>query len=299
MQIIKDLKKITDLSLALGFFDGVHKGHQAVIKNAVNFAKDNGLMSAVVTFSNHPHCYFYDVAPKYILTSDERAKHIAELGVDYLIELDFESISGLTAEDYLKDVLVKYFMPRAITTGWNHYFGYKKSGNVKFLADNSKKFNYEYFEISPQKEASVNISSTAIRNYLAKGEIAKANSMLGYKFLISGEVVKGKQLGRTIGFPTANLIYPPELIELPFGAYAVNVKFSDRLFKGVTNFGIRPTVSDTKLTTLETFIIDFDQDIYEKTIEVEFIKMIRPEKKFPSLDALKTQISLDIQTSLK
>lgn len=299
MQIIKDLKKITDLSLALGFFDGVHKGHQAVIKNAVNFAKDNGLMSAVVTFSNHPHCYFYDVAPKYILTSDERAKHIAELGVDYLIELDFESISGLTAEDYLKDILVKYFMPRAITTGWNHYFGYKKSGNVKFLADNSKKFNYEYFEISPQKEASVNISSTAIRNYLAKGEIAKANSMLGYKFSISGKVVKGKQLGRTIGFPTANLIYPPELIELPFGAYAVNVKFSDRLFKGVTNFGIRPTVSDTKLTTLETFIIDFDQDIYEKTIEVEFIKMLRPEKKFPSLDALKTQISLDIQTSLK
>lgn len=299
MQIIKDLKKITDLSLALGFFDGVHKGHQAVIKNAVNFAKDNGLMSAVVTFSNHPHCYFYDVAPKYILTSDERAKHIAELGVDYLIELDFESISGLTAEDYLKDVLVKYFMPRAITTGWNHYFGYKKSGNVKFLADNSKKFNYEYFEISPQKEASVNISSTAIRNYLAKGEIAKASSMLGYKFSISGEVVKGKQLGRTIGFPTANLIYPPELIELPFGAYAVNVKFSDRLFKGVTNFGIRPTVSDTKLTTLETFIIDFDQDIYEKTIEVEFIKMIRPEKKFPSLDALKAQISLDIQASLK
>ena len=299
MQIIKDLKKITDLSLALGFFDGVHKGHQAVIKNAVNFAKDNGLMSAVVTFSNHPHCYFYDVAPKYILTSDERAKHIAELGVDYLIELDFESISGLTAEDYLKDVLVKYFMPRAITTGWNHYFGYKKSGNVKFLADNSKKFNYEYFEISPQKEASVNISSTAIRNYLAKGEIAKANSMLGYKFSISGKVVKGKQLGRTIGFPTANIIYPSELIELPFGAYAVNVKFSDRLFKGVTNFGIRPTVSDTKLTTLETFIIDFDQDIYEKTIEVEFIKMIRPEKKFPSLDALRTQISLDIQTSLK
>lgn len=299
MQIIKDLKKITDLSLALGFFDGVHKGHQAVIKNAVNFAKDNGLMSAVVTFSNHPHCYFYDVAPKYILTSDERAKHIAELGVDYLIELDFESISGLTAEDYLKDVLVKYFMPRAITTGWNHYFGYKKSGNVKFLADNSQKFNYEYFEIPPQKEASVNISSTAIRNYLAKGEIAKANSMLGYKFSISGKVVKGKQLGRTIGFPTANIIYPSELIELPFGAYAVNVKFSDRLFKGVTNFGIRPTVSDTKLTTLETFIIDFDQDIYEKTIEVEFIKMIRPEKKFPSLDALRTQISLDIQTSLK
>ena len=299
MQIIKELKKIPDLSLALGFFDGVHKGHQAVIKNAVDFAKNNGLKSAVVTFSNHPHCYFYDVPPKYILTSVERAKHIAVLGIDYLIELDFESISGLTAEDYLKDVLVKNFMPQAITTGWNHNFGYKKSGNVKFLADNSKKFNYEYFEIPPQKDGNVTISSTVIRNYLSKGEIQKANSMLGFNFSISGKVVKGKQLGRTIGFPTANLIYPKELIELPFGAYAVEVKIEGQLFKGVTNFGIRPTVSDTKLTTLETFIIDFDQDIYEKTIEVEFIKMIRPEKKFPSLDALKNQIAADVKFSVE
>lgn len=295
MQIIKELKKLPDLSLALGFFDGVHRGHQAVIKNAVDFAQKNNFKSAVITFSDHPHCYFYGVCPKYILTRDDRAKHIANLGVDYLIELDFESISGLTAEDYLKDILVKHFLPRAITTGWNHSFGYKKSGNVKFLTDNAKKFNYEYFEIPQQKENSITISSTAIRNFLTLGEIENAASMLGYNFTINGQVIKGDQIGRTIGFPTANLIYPPELIDLPFGAYSVNVKISGEIFKGVTNFGIRPTVSDKKRTSLETHILNFHNDIYGKNIEVEFLKMIRTEKKFSSIDALKNQIQNDIQ----
>ena len=296
MQILKELTYIPDLSLALGFFDGVHKGHQAVINNAVNYAHENNLKSAVVTFLDHPHCYFYGSAPKYILTRDDRAKHLANLGVDYLIELDFGSISGLTAEDYLRDILVKHFKPRAITTGWNHNFGYKKSGNVKFLEKYSKKFDYEYFEIPPQKANTLTISSTAIREFLTNGEIEKANEMLGYNFTICGKVEKGQQIGRTIGFPTANIIYPSELIELPLGVYSVSVKFNHEIFKGITNFGVRPTVSDTKQTSLETHILDFDKDIYDKNIEVKFLKMIRPEKKFDSLEALKHQITHDIQS---
>ena len=296
MQILKELTYIPDLSLALGFFDGVHKGHQAVINNAVNYAHENNLKSAVVTFLDHPHCYFYGSAPKYILTRDDRAKHLANLGVDYLIELDFGSISGLTAEDYLRGVLVKHFKPRAITTGWNHNFGYKKSGNVKFLEKYSKKFDYEYFEIPPQKENSLIISSTAIREFLSSGNIEEANTMLGYSFTISGKVAKGQQIGRTIGFPTANLIYPQELIELPFGVYSVLVKIQDKIFKGITNFGVRPTVSNSNRTTLETHILDFAGDIYGHNIEVKFLKMIRPEKKFDSLDELKNQITLDIQS---
>ena len=296
MQILKDLTYIPDLSLALGFFDGVHRGHQAVINNAVNYAHENGLNSAVITFADHPCCYFYRVTPKYILTRDDRAKHLANLGVDYLIELDFESISGLTAEDYLRDVIVKYFKPRAITTGWNHNFGYKKSGNVKFLEKYSKKFDYEYFEIPPQKENSLIISSTAIREFLSSGNIEEANTMLGYSFTISGKVAKGQQIGRTIGFPTANLIYPQELIELPFGVYSVLVKIQDKIFKGITNFGVRPTVSNSNRTTLETHILDFAGDIYGHNIEVKYLKMIRPEKKFDSLDELKNQITLDIQS---
>ncbi|CCY63695.1 riboflavin biosynthesis protein RibF [Clostridium sp. CAG:967] len=291
MQIFSELNKNPNLSLALGYFDGVHLGHQAVIKNAVDFAHQNGNKSAVITFSDHPCCYFWGVCPKYILTRKEREEKIAELGVDYLYELDFESISGLTAEDYLKNILVKHFTPSSISTGWNHNFGYKKSGNVKFLAQHAKKFDYKYFELPPQKKDNEIISSTSIRKLLSAGKIEKANSMLGYNFLISGEVITGNRIGRTIGFKTANLLYPPELIDLPFGVYSVDTQFG----KGIANFGTRPTV-DGKGTLLEVHILDFDKDIYGQNLTVKFNKMIRTEKKFPSLDALKTQIKLDINS---
>lgn len=291
MQIFSELNKNPNLSLALGYFDGVHLGHQAVIKNAVDFAHQNGNKSAVITFSDHPCCYFWGVCPKYILTRKEREEKIAELGVDYLYEIDFESISGLTAEDYLKNILVKHFTPSSISTGWNHNFGYKKSGNVKFLAQHAKKFDYKYFELPPQKKDNEIISSTSIRKLLSAGKIEKANSMLGYNFLISGEVITGNRIGRTIGFKTANLLYPPELIDLPFGVYSVDTQFG----KGIANFGTRPTV-DGKGTLLEVHILDFDKDIYGQNLTVKFNKMIRTEKKFPSLDALKTQIKLDINS---
>lgn len=289
MQILTDLIKNSNLSLALGFFDGIHKGHQTVIQNAVDYAHKNNCKSAVITFKEHPCCFFYGKCPKYILSGKERENKIKELGVDYLYELDFESISGLTAGDYLKNVLVKYFSPCAISTGWNHNFGYKKSGNAKFLHDNSKKFGYEYFELPPQKINNEIISSSAIRKYLSSGNIEKANTMLGYKFYTSGTVIKGQQIGRTIGFKTANLIYPDELIELPHGVYSVETNFG----KGIANFGTRPTVNGDG-TLLEVHILDFDKDIYGETLSVEFKKMIRTEKKFPSLDALKKQIYNDI-----
>lgn len=290
MQIITELNKNPNLSLALGYFDGVHLGHQAVIKQAVNFAKENNTKSAVITFKDHPCCYFYGVCPKYILTRRQREEQISKLGVDYLYELDFESISGLTAEEYLKNILIKHFTPTAVSTGYNHNFGYKKSGGVKYLAQEAKKFDYEYFEMSPQKLNNEIISSTAIRNLLSKGFIEKANNMLGYKFLTTGTVIKGNQIGRTIGFKTANIIYPGELINLPFGVYSVDTEYG----KGIANFGTRPTV-DGKGVLLEVHILDFDEDIYGKNITVEFNKMIRSEKKFSSLEELKQQINKDIQ----
>ena len=291
MQVFTELTKNHDLSIALGFFDGVHLGHKAVIQSAVDFAKQNNTKSAVITFSDHPCCYFWGLCPKYILTRKEREKRIEALGVDYLYELDFESISGLTADEYLRDILVKYFTPLAISTGWNHNFGYKKSGNVKFLKENSKKYGYEYFELQPQKIEKETISSTLIRKLLANGNVIKANIMLGQKFSIEGVVVKGNKIGRTIGFKTANLVYPPELIELPYGVYSVETTYG----KGIANFGIRPTINGSN-AILEVHILDFDKDIYDKPIRVEFNKMIRTEKKFPSLDALKNQITLDIKS---
>ncbi len=294
MQILTELTKNPNLSLALGYFDGVHPGHQAVINNAVEFAKQHNTKSAVITFKDHPYCYFRGVCPKYLLTRKGREEKIEQLGVDYLYELDFESISGLLAEEYLRDVLIKYFTPSAISTGYNHNFGYKKSGNVKFLAAQAAKFGYQYFELPPQKLNNEVINSTEIRKLLSQGKIEKANKMLGYNFGITGEVIKGQQIGRTIGFRTANLIYPPELIDLPFGVYAANVRHDKKIYKGIANFGVRPTVNG-KGALLEVHLLEFDKDIYGENITVEFIKMIRKEKKFASLDELKKQITKDIE----
>ena len=297
MQIFTELNNNPDLSLALGYFDGVHLGHQKVISTAVNFAHKNGNKSAVITFKDHPCCFFKGVCPKYILTREDRLKHIEALGVDYVYILDFdEELNRFTAEEYLKKILIDNFSPVSISTGFNHYFGAEKSGGADLLKKIQSVYGYEYFEIPPVKICNEIVSSTAIRNALSEGRIQRANEMLGYKFTISGEVVKGQQLGRQIGFRTANLIYPQELIDLPFGVYLVVVSYGGKVYKGITNFGIRPTVSNTHKCSLETHILDFDKDIYGKRISVEFLNMIRPEKKFASIDELKSQILFDISS---
>lgn len=291
MQKFSELNQKQNLAIALGYFDGVHIGHRAVIKSAVDFAKKNNTKSAVITFSDHPYCYFKGVCPKYILTREEREKRIASLGIDYLYELNFEDFALLTAKEYLNNILINYFHPISISTGWNHNFGKNKSGNVNFLEEQAKNYNYKYFKIPPQKINNEIISSTKIRKLLSEGNIEKANLMLGQNFSIEGEIVKGNQIGRTIGFRTANLVYPPELIELPYGVYAVDTTYG----KGIANFGIRPTINGSH-TSLEAHILNFEKDIYGEIINVNFNKMIRTEKKFPSLDALKTQINLDIKS---
>lgn len=295
MQILHDLSENPNLSLALGYFDGVHIGHQAVIKNAVNFAKQNGGKSAVITFKDHPCCFFHGVCPKYILTREYREKFIADLGVDYLYELDFEKLAGLSAEEYLENILIKHFSPKSISTGFNHNFGHNKTGDVKFLEQESVKYNYKYFALPPQKYDGEVISSTKIRKLLSDGQIDTANKMLGRNFIIEGTVIKGRQIGRTIGFRTANILYPLELIDIPFGVYSVLVNYASQTYQGIANFGVRPTVNGHG-ALLEVHIIDFERDIYGEVLEVKFIKMLRTERKFDSLDSLKQQISRDIKS---
>lgn len=295
MQVFYQLNKNKHLALALGYFDGVHLGHQKVIKSAVDYARQNGKKSAVITFKHHPCCYFYGVCPKYILTRKQREDAISKLGIDYLYELDFnENLCQLTAKEYLENILVKYFEPVSISTGFNHNFGANKSGNAEFLQKNQEKFNYKYFEIPPQKINSDIINSTSIRKFLQQGEISNANDMLGYNFFIEGEVIEGQRLGRKLGFRTANLIYPKELVEIPFGVYEVQTSYG----KGIANFGIRPTISNTTTAICETHILNFDKNIYGETIKVEFIKMLRKEQKFNSVEELKKQISDDISKIL-
>lgn len=295
MKVFTELNFNPNLSLALGYFDGLHLGHQSVIKQAVEFAHLNNCKSAIITFKEHPVCYFRGCRPNYILTHEQRRQKIDALGVDYLYELDFLQFASLTAEDYLENVLVKKFSPLAITTGFNHNFGKNKSGNTEFLEKMSNVFGYKYFLQAAEKLEGEVISSTAIRKYLLAGNIKQANKMLGNNFPIEGTVVKGQQLGRKIGFRTANLIYPDNIVQIPYGVYATNVFYNNNCYQGITNFGIRPTVSQANKPSLETNILEFDEDIYGENISIEFLEMLRPEQKFSSLDKLITQIKFDVE----
>ena len=297
MEIVRELREIPNLALALGFFDGVHLGHQSVIGSAVSAAKYIGCGSGVVTFKEHPYCYFKGESPKYILTHSDKYKYFEELGVDYVIELDFGSVCHMSPIDYLENVLVKYFSPKAISTGFNHHFGMDRSGNVLFLSECQDRFGYAYVATPPESVFGDVISSTLIRKYIKNGVVDMAASMLGRKFAVSGKVIKGRELGRTIGYPTANIVYPLDIVEPPYGVYDVDVELEDgSVYRGLANFGVAPTVSDGSSPTLETYLLKFNGDLYDKDIKIYFNRMIRPEIKFNSLGELKTQIDFDIQS---
>ncbi len=295
MEILNKLKSNENLAIALGFFDGVHLGHKAVINAAVDYAKKNNIKSAVVTFRQSPYVALNNVKPNYIITLEEKIKAIKKLGVDYLYLSDFtEDLAKQTASDYLKN-LVDDLHPKMIATGFNHYFGYNKSGGVDYLRLMQQEYGYEFKEINPIKLNEDVISSTAIRKALSNGDIPKANSMLGYRFYVKNEVIKGRQIGRTIGFKTANLKMPEKMINIPDGVYAVEVEVLGKKYMGIANFGSNPTVTDDSQKLLEVHIIDFNQDIYGELVKVSFLVKIRNEKKFQSLAELKAQIEKDIE----
>lgn len=296
MQIFNELNENKGLSLAFGFFDGVHIGHQAVIKSAVEHGRQCGAKSAVITFQDHPCCYFYHVKPQYIITKHDKVKMFEDLGVDYLYFLKFDDyLASMDAYDYMKEVIVKNFSPIAISTGFNHSFGAHKSGNVNFLNNSQNEFNYKYFEVPPVLYNSEIVSSTRIREDLALGNIEMVNAMLGYNYFLEETVVEGEHLGRQLGFKTANLIYPDNLVTIGKGVYKAKVEYDGQIFDGVANYGLRPTVSNDGKEILEVHILNFDKEIYGEKIKVTFLKKIRDEKKFNSLDELKVQINEDVK----
>ena len=295
MQIFHTINKQTDLSLCLGFFDGIHQGHQIVIKNTVNFAKQNGTKSALITFSEHPLCLLHGYDVKYITTEDEKLALIEKLGIDCVYILDFDrELAQKSAYDYLKDVLIEKFSPKAITTGFNHYFGMKKQGNSEFLYNHQKEFGYKYFEIPPITYNNMVVSSTIIKDCLTNGDILTANQLLNHNFSFKSVVQEGQKIGRTINFPTINLEYPINMIKIPYGVYNVNVFVDDKKYKAIANWGLKPTVNNTTTPTFEAHLLDFSQDIYGKPVKVEIIDFIRNEIKFLSVKELKKQIEKDI-----
>lgn len=278
MEILEKLESKENLAVALGFFDGIHLGHKSVISSAVCYAKTNNIKSAVVTFKHSPYNTLNNIKPNYIITLEEKIQMIQTLGVDYLYLLDFtEALASQSASDYLKK-LVNDLHSKMIVTGFNYHFGYNRYGNVDYLRLMQDKYGYEFKMINPVKLNNDLISSSEIRKALLKGDICKVNSMLGYKFYVKNRVIRGRKIGSIIGFKTANLKIPDEIINLPYGVYAVEINVIGEKHIGIANFGVRPTVADNNEKFLEVHIIDFDRDIYNQIAKVSFLFKIRSEK---------------------
>ncbi|WP_454918133.1 bifunctional riboflavin kinase/FAD synthetase [Xanthobacter sediminis] len=280
--------------LAIGNFDGVHRGHRAVFDTARAMAGERGVAALALTFEPHPRTFFNpQTAPFRLTPEDAKLRQVAESGLSGAIVLPFDrALATMEAEAFVRDILVGRYHVSGIAVGFDFHFGRARAGSPAFLEGAGRRHGFAVTVVDPMRDEDDPISSTAIRKALASGQVGHAAHMLGRPFAVKAEVRHGDKRGRTIGFPTANLALPGE-IELAFGIYAVRVVTPDgRRFDGVANFGRRPTF-DNGAPLLEVHIFDFTGDLYGQDIEVEFHAYLRPELKFDGIDALVAQIAED------
>jgi len=287
--------------VTIGTFDGVHIGHQKIIKHLINTGKSKGLKSVILTFFPHPRMVLQkDSNIKLINTIDERRNILDDLGLDYLVVKKFtHEFSRLSAENFVKGILVEELNAKKVIIGYDHRFGRNRNADINDLKTFGETFGFEVEEISAPDINDVAVSSTKIRLALMDGEIHKANAYLGYNFMLTGKVTKGKSLGKELGFPTANIEIEEDYKIIPKqGSYIVNSMIKDTLVYGMMNIGVNPTVNGSK-QTIEVHFFDFDDDIYEDTIKIDLLHRIRDEEKFESLEALKLQLAKDKETAIE
>ncbi|UYW01175.1 bifunctional riboflavin kinase/FAD synthetase [Flavobacterium agricola] len=286
--------------VTLGTFDGVHLGHQSILKQLVAEAKAQNCESLVLTFFPHPRMVLkQDDSIKLINAIEEKTELLANLGIDNLVIHAFDTVfSQLSGEEFAKQVLVDIFKVQKIIVGYDHRFGKGGACNFDDLVAFGKKYNFEVEQISAQQINTVAVSSTKVREALTSGAIEKANSFLGYPYFLSGKVVMGKQLGRTIGFPTANIKPEVNYKLIPQnGVYLVQVQVLQNQYYGMLNIGNNPTVNGAE-QTIEVHLLNFDANIYNQNIKVSFLKRLRDVVKFESIDALKNQLEADKQAAI-
>jgi len=286
--------------VTIGTFDGVHIGHQKIISQLVELAQRYNLHAAVLTFFPHPRMVLQkDANIKLINTIDEKSKLLEDFGVDHLVIKEFtKEFSRLTALEFVRDVLVNKLHVKHIIIGYDHRFGRNRTANINDLKEFGDTYGFKVTEISAQDIDAVTVSSTKIRTALEAGNINIANTYLGYNFMLSGKVVKGKRLGKQIGFPTANMDIQEAYKLIPKkGVYVVKSSFDNIAVYGMMNIGTNPTVNG-EAQSIEVHFFDFDSDIYDVKIEVQLLKRLRDEQKFNSIDALKAQLHLDKAASL-
>jgi riboflavin kinase / FMN adenylyltransferase len=281
--------------VTIGTFDGVHIGHQKILKKITKIAKEENYESVVLTFFPHPRMVLQqDNSIKLLNTITEKGKLFENLGIHHLIIHPFdEEFSKLSAEDFVKTILVDQLNIKKIVIGYDHRFGKDRSANLDDLIAFGAKYNFEVEQISVEEINSNAVSSTKIRNSLLDGDIETANSYLGYPYNFTGTVVKGKQLGRTIGFPTANISIEEDYKLLPKnGVYIVQTVVNGTNYFGMMNIGTRPTIDGTS-QSIEVYILNFNKEIYNTTLTISVLKFIREEQKFESFEQLQSQIEKD------
>ena len=287
--------------MTIGTFDGVHIGHQKVLSKLVNSAKKNSASSVLLTFFPHPRMVLQkDSHIKLINTIEERIELLRKTGLDALVVHEFtEDFAEKTALDFVKNVLVNHLKISNLIIGYDHRFGKNREGNFDQLTEYGKTFGFKVNKISQQEIDHITISSTKIREAIELGNIEEANRYLGYYFMLTGEIVKGKNLGEKIGFPTANLFIEETYKLLPkTGSYIVKSEIENQTVYGMMNIGHNPTVKGKK-QTIEIHFFNFNKDLYGKKIQIDVLKYLRDEQKFDTVEDLKNQLLIDKQKSLE
>ena len=300
VQSISNYDKQHFTAITIGTFDGVHIGHRKILESLINSAKDEGLRSTVLTFYPHPRIVLQkDSDIKLLNTLEEKQQILESLGLDYLIVHPFtKEFSRLSATEFVRDILVNELKTKKIVIGYDHRFGRNRNANINDLIAFGSTLDFKVEEIPAQLIDDVSVSSTKIRKALEEGDVKTANSYLGYSYMLSGSVKKGKGLGKQLEFPTANLhIDEPYKLIPKNGVYVVKATWDGKMLYGMMNIGFNPTV-DGKKKSLEIHFFDFNEDLYNRKIRVEMIERIRDEVKFDSLEALKEQLRKDKETSL-
>jgi len=295
MRILRNPTGMQPCVLVLGMFDGVHRGHQALLMAGVDLAEETGLPLNVCTFEPHPMRVLRpEMAPPLLTSLTERARLIAEFGVDHLCILPFNAQVAAQSPETFMEALVRDYQPRHVVCGFNYTFGQRGAGNGESLRVYGQEHGFEVTIVPEVVMGGETISSTRIRGLLEKGAIHEATRLLGHSYGISGRVMDGKHIGRTMGYPTANVEIPKGKVLPAYGVYACWMLAEDKVYPSVVNVGRHPTLPEGGVT-VEAYALDEDLSLYGKKVRLMFLEFLRPEKKYDSVEALKTQINRDAQ----
>lgn len=279
--------------LSLGKFDGIHRGHELLLEHMAR-KKSEGLSGVIFTFDIPPRRSVEHIEAKVLTTNEEKMHIFEQFDIDYLVECPFtEEIMCMEAEDFIKKIVTQLHV-KCMVVGEDFHFGHNRRGDYRMLLEYASQYDYEVIVVEKMQEDRRDISSTFVREEIMAGNIEKANHLLGYRYFVTSVVKHGNQIGRTIGIPTINQIPPDEKLLPPNGVYITEVYIDEQKYRGVTNVGCKPTVGNRNPVGIETHLLDFAGDVYDKLVTVEFISRVREEHRFASVEELKSQMQNDI-----